>query len=169
MVALLRDLGFTVPLFTAVIKWLGRLPTWQGLRLLAQSAGAATVAVAALDSTGFSKVQPSAHYTRRIDGTTPAITVKWSALINTRTRRVLASFARVKPAHDVRDVDRVLNRCQTPIRKLVADKGYDSERVHESCHDRGMTSIIPSRRGVRRGFYRRKMKPYNKPPHLPPS
>ena len=145
------------------------MTTWQRQRLLALSAGTRKVLVAAIDSTGFTKTERSAHYTRRINGRTPAIPVKWSALINTRTRRVLASFARVKPAHDVRDVDRVLNRCQTPIRKLVADKGYDSERVHESCHDRGMTSIIPSRRGVRRGFYRRKMKPYNKPPHLPPS
>lgn len=41
-------------------------------------------------------------------------------------------------------------------------QGYDSERVHESCYERGIISIIPARRGVRRGFYRRKMKPYNK-------
>jgi transposase len=84
--------------------------------------------------------------------------VKWTVIVATGTLKILAAAARMRPAHDVRDVDAVLDRCRAPVKKLVADKGYDSERVHASCHERGITSIIPSRRGVHRGRYRRKMR-----------
>ncbi len=162
-VALLRGLGFAVPTFTAVIKWLGRLPTWQRRRLLAATAGAAFVAVAAIDSTGFALRERSPHYARRIDGKQLRIPVKWTILISTRTRKILATRARMRPAHDVRDVDIVLDRCRAPVRKLVADKGYDSEKVHASCARRGIISIIPSRRGVHRGRYRHRMRDFFKP------
>ena len=37
------------------------------------------------------------------------------------------------------------------------------ESTNHACYERGIISIIPARRGVHRGFYRRKMRRYNKP------
>jgi hypothetical protein len=61
---LLSNLGFDVPTYSAVAKWLARLPTWQRRNLLAATAGATAVAVAAIDSTGFALRERSPHYAR---------------------------------------------------------------------------------------------------------
>jgi len=156
-VALLRDLGFIVPTYSAVAKFLHRLSTMMRRSLLAATAGQRPAAVVAVDSTCFSRSTPSYHYLRRINGHTPAVPVKWSVLVATDDGRILSTAARVLPAHDTRDVKTLLDRCAAPIKKLVGDKAYDSERIHHTCHDRGIKSIIPIRHGVKKGFYRRKM------------
>ena len=156
-VALLRDLGQVVPTYSAVAKFFHRLSTIERRAVLAATTRQQPVAVAAIDSTCFGRSQPSYHYLRRIDGKTPRVPVKWSILVATNDGHILATRGRVRPAHDTRDVKTVLDRCTAPVKKLVGDKGYDSERVHQTCHERGIISIIPIRRNVKKGFYRRKM------------
>ena len=157
-VTLLRDLGFIVPSYSAVAKFFHRLPNALWQRVLTATIGQQPARIASIDGTGLSQRNPSYHYLRRIDGHRPSIPVKWSVLVCTRTKRVLAEFARVLPAHDVRDVQRLLDRTPVIVEKIVADKGYDAEHIHQLCANRRIIAIIPSRRNVRRGFYRKKMR-----------
>jgi IS5 family transposase len=152
---LLDQLGMTVPSYSALAKMSKRLPNEVWQRLLAATHNS-IVNVAALDSTYFARSNPSYHYLRRIDQRgPPGIPVKANVLVETRTKKVLAVKIRILPAGDCRDVTSVLKHCKPKI--LVADKGYDSEAVHEHCFDQGIISMIPTRQGVHRGFYRRKM------------
>ena len=154
VVRLLRDLGFVVPSYSALIKMACRLPAGLWQRLLAATRSS-KVCVAAVDSTTFARSNPSYHYLRRIDRAGPAgVPVKANVLVDTKRKKIVSAQVRVLPRADPRDVPALLKQCHPKI--LVADKGYDSEAVHEYCFERGITSMIPARKNVRHGFYRRK-------------
>jgi transposase len=61
----------------------------------------------------------------------------------------------VLPAHDWRDAPNLLQQAAPKI--LVADKAYDVEEFHEFADELGIRTMIPIRRGTRRGFFRKKM------------
>ena len=152
---LLSGLGYTVPTYSALAKMAKRLPLSLWQRLLAATRPN-QVLVGALDSTTFARSKPSYHYMRRIDRISPSgKPVKLSILVDTRRKKVVAAQVRILPRHDTKDVPAILR--STAPHTLVADKGYDSEAVHELCHELSITSMIPSRRRVKKGFYRRKM------------
>jgi hypothetical protein len=154
VVSLLRGLGQTVPTYSALIKMTLRVPQalWQRLLVATRDDNARVVA---LDATTFPRSNPSYHYLRAINQISPSgKPAKLSILVDTRRKKVLEAHARAQPAHDVRDVQHLLKKHAPRI--VVADKGYDSEAIHEYCFDRGITSMIPKRTGVHRGFYRRK-------------
>lgn len=157
---LLRQLGQDVPTYSALIKMTQRIPhaLWQ--RVLAAT-HSNNVQVAAIDSTFFARSNPSYHYLRRIERAGPVgRPVKANVLVDTRRKKVLAARIRVLPVGDCRDVPALLKQCAPRI--VVADKGYDSEAVHEHCFEHGITSMIPARCNVRRGFYRHKqLKKFN--------
>ena len=52
---------------------------------------------------------------------------------------------RSKKAHDIKDTKYLLNRLNSKPNKLVADKGYDAEWVHEFCNKKGIKVCIPIR------------------------
>jgi hypothetical protein len=152
---LLGQLGMKVPTYSALAKMARRLPSSLWRRLLAATNNL-SVNVAALDSTMFSRSMPSYHYLARIDcRRPPGKPVKANVLVDTRTKHVITARIRVIPRHDVLDVPAVLRHAA--LRTLVADKGYDAESVHRLCHSKGITSMIPVRKHVRRGRYRRVM------------
>jgi len=150
---ILVDLSVEAPTYSALAKMAKRMPSALWQRALAATCST-HVHVAAIDGTFFERNQPSYHYLRRIDRKGPGgIPVKASILVDTRRKKVLAARIRVLPAHDVRDVVALLKHCMPHI--LVADKGYDSEAVHEHCFEHGITSMIPIKSRTRSGFYRR--------------
>ena len=154
VVRLLRDLGVVVPSYSALIKMACRLPAGFWQRVLAATRSG-NVCVAAVDSTTFARSNPSYHYLRRIDQAGPAgVPVKANVLVDTRRKKIVSAYVRVLPRADPRDVPALLKKCHP--KTLVADKGYDSEAVHEHCFERGIISMIPARKNVRSGFYRRK-------------
>jgi hypothetical protein len=149
---LLRQLGQDVPTYSALIKMTQRMPAALWQRVLAAT-HSNNVQVAAIDSTFFARSNPSYHYLRRIDRAGPVgKPVKANVLVDTRRKKVLAVRIRVLPKGDCADVPALLEQCAPRI--VVADKGYDSEAVHEHCFDKGITSMIPARCNVRSGFYR---------------
>ena len=81
----------------------------------------------ALDSTGFSKTNPSYHYLKRIDGKMPKIPIKLSAAFDTKKKKFCAAKIRVLPAHDLKDAEFLLKHSNPRI--AVADKGYNSEKL----------------------------------------
>ena len=112
---------------------------WQ--KLLKATSGVAYLT--AVDSTGFSRTNPSYHYLKRIDGKMPKVPVKLSVAFDTAKKKFCSAQIRVLPAHDIRDVKALLKRAKPRV--VVADKAYDARWVHEFCHNLGMRAVIPVR------------------------
>lgn len=109
----------------------------------------------AIDSTGFSRTNPSYHYLKRIDGKMPKIPVKLSAAFNTRKKKFCAAKIRVLPAHDIRDAKFLIEKSQSKI--AVADKAYPSEELYRFAEKQNVLLMIPMKKNARRGFARKKM------------
>ncbi|MBS3150978.1 transposase [Candidatus Woesearchaeota archaeon] len=97
----------------------------------------------ALDSTGFSRVNPSYHYLRRIDGRIPKIPVKMSCTFDTKKKKFCAAKIRVLPAHDIKDAIPLISKSNPKI--AVADKSYDANSLHEYCNENNIHAHIPLR------------------------
>lgn len=158
---LLGMFGIKVPTFSALCKRRKKIPTWIWKSLMAMSAGMEHETVA-IDATGFSRTNPSFHFVKRIDREQPIRNyARMSMLFDVDKRKVIALHVRTKPAHEIRDVKTLLNGyCK--MQCFLADKAYDAEWLHEWCFDRNVQTYIPSRKRVKKGFYRRKqMKNYS--------
>src|SRR3989344_1623419 len=106
----------------------------------------------AVDSTCFSRSNPSYHYLRRIDGALPKVPIKASLAYDTKKKNVVAAKIRVLPAHDIRDVEPLLKRSKPKI--LVADKAYDAAWLHDYCKEGGIKAHIPLRAYGKPRFHR---------------
>jgi transposase len=147
-------LGLRCPSKSALQYTTQRIPSSLWQRLLAATTGIPYVA--AMDSTGLARRNPSYHYLRRVDDKIPKVPVKLSVIVDTKRKRFVAARIRVLPAHDMKDAIRLLQQSRPAI--LVADKAYDAERLHEHAFNQDTITMVPVRRNVRRGFYRNKMK-----------
>ncbi len=153
---LLRDLGFAVPSYSALAK-MNRRATQILQKLFYQTCPRGQVVVASVDATTISRTNPSWHYIKRIDRKKPVSRpLKLSQVVDTRRKKILALRLRAKPRHDTQDIKYLLRRMRMP-KIFVADKGYDAEWIHALAHERGIITMIPSRKKVHRGFYRKKM------------
>ncbi|MFH1421257.1 MAG: IS5 family transposase [Planctomycetota bacterium] len=147
-------LGFLCPSKSALQYNAKKIPAalWQHLLTTTTSLQANVVA---LDATTFTRSSPSFHYLHRIDRLKPVgKPVKLSILVNTKTKKILAARLRSKAVGDCKDVKQLLKNIQA--KTFVADKGYDSEQVHEHLFNKGMKAHIPLRKNARRGFFRMK-------------
>ncbi len=111
--------------------------------------------IIALDSTGFSRTNPSYHYLKRIDGKIPKTPVKLSVAFDTRKKKFCAAKIRVLPAHDIKDAAFLLEKSEPKI--SVADKGYNAESLYEFAADNDILLMSPQKKRVHKGFYRKKM------------
>lgn len=159
---ILRMLGFNVPTYSAMCKCRKRIPIQLWNSLLSLTAGSYHYFFA-VDSTGFPRTNPSYHYVKRIAIKKPIKNyVKLSAFFNLSTRKFTALRIRMKPRHDIKDVNYLL-KMSSPSEKLFGDSAYDAESLHERCFDNGIQTMIKPRENVKRGFYRRKqMREYDK-------
>lgn len=120
-----------------------------------------------IDSTGYSPTRASSYYNKRLKKGKKRIKkhLKATIAVETRTQIITASKTRRGPASDHKDFKPVLKKTtrKKRLRRVVADKGYDSEANHKHVRDRlKAESIIPCRGTSKlsskiRGFYRRKM------------
>ena len=159
--SLLEMFGIKSPTYSALCKSRKRIPTiiWKNLMLLTSGLQHENVAI---DMTGFSRTNPSYHYIKRIDRENPVKSyAKTSMLYDVETHKVITLHTRMKLRHELKDAKLVLGSyCR--MQCLLADKGYDAEWLHEWCFDRGIKTIIPKKKNIHRGFYRRKqMKNYS--------
>ena len=102
-----------------------------------------TTYLAAIDSTGFSRTNPSYHYLRRINGAIPKIPIKLSTAFDTRRKKFSAAKIRVLPSHDIKDIIPLIKRCNPKV--LVADKAYEANWLHEFRQNNGVKAHIPIR------------------------
>ena len=158
VVKLLEDLGFKVPTYSALCRMNKRAVKILE-KLFYQTCAFAQVNVASIDATGISRTNPSRHYIKRIDRKKPVkLALKLTYVVDTKRKNLLALRCRARPRHDTKDIKYLLKRMGTKPKILVADKGYDTEWVHELAHEQGIITMIPSKKNTIRGFYRKKMK-----------
>lgn len=152
--------GNKCPTYSALCKRRKKIPLELWQRLLRLTSGLSSGKVA-IDGTGFSKSNPSFHYLKRIDGQTPKNYAKLSALLDLETKKFLIMRIRTTPRHDMQDVKYILKRGDK-IKEFYADKGYDSEELHEFCHWSGIQTYIPPKKNVKlRRFRRIQMKKWD--------
>lgn len=146
-----------VPERTTLIKFVKRLPAWLKAKLTTLSAGIEAAEFGAIDSTGLSRTSASSYYVKRIDRDEPLKRCLKLSLYTTK-RRILSFRLRAKWRGDAKDVKYLLNHSATPAGTNCLDKGYDAEYVHREFRSRGLWSIIPARKGCRRGTFRKQMR-----------
>src|SRR3989344_3127255 len=82
-------------------------------------------------------------------------------LYDIESHKVITLHTRVKPSHEIKDVKLLVGR-YSQISCLLADKAYDAEWLHEYCFERKIQTIIPKKKNIRRGRFRKKqMKNYS--------
>lgn len=152
-------LEFRVPAFSALCKCRKRILFWIWNELLKITAGYKHFVVA-VDSTGFSRINPSFHCIKRIDRKKPVKSyVKVSSFFDVRKRKFLALRIRIKTRHDAKDINYLLKQNRN-FKKLSGDSAYDSEKIHERCFDLDIKAVIKPKKNAEKGFYRKKQRKY---------
>jgi len=157
----LNLVGIQVPTYSALCKSRKKIPINLWNLLLKETVNFESFSVA-VDSTGFSRTNPSFHFLKRINSKNPVKRfAKLSAFFDLPTKKFVALKVRVKPRHDTKDVNYLLRKVSPKI-KLFGDSAYDAEWIHEICFEKQIQTFIKPRKNVKKGFYRRKqMKNYS--------
>lgn len=132
-----------------------------------------TIALAALDSTGFESHYTSTYFVSRKRCKEHALgyqTMKYSRfpklgiVVDTSSFLVLSGVPSYGPSPDILHFKEALRAsAHTHIRRIAADAGYDAEHAHAFAREElGITTIIPPRAGrptskLPSGKYRRRM------------
>ena len=101
----------------------------------------------AVDATGFDSWQRSRHYERRMKQCgvhrkhDPY--AKVDLLIDTKNRLIHDWVLRLKPRHDVLGFETMIKRSKLKNVLILADKGYDSEPLHELVAKNGNLMYAP--------------------------
>ena len=143
---LLDMLGFKVPTYSSLAKMFRRLD-WRIWKLLLNTTNNQKLNIVAIDGSGMSRPLPSPYYYKRIDKPYPTeVPLKLSIAVDTRTRKIVSLRLRSKSAHDIKDAKHLIRNLPSKPKKIVADKGYDAEWLHQYCHELDVEACIPIRR-----------------------
>src|SRR3989344_4796909 len=120
------------------------------------------IKLTAIDGTGFDSWQRSRHYEKRINETHMPY-AKADLFIDVKTRKILDFSLICHRQHDVVAAEKIFNRFRLKEIKVLADKGYDSEHLHEIVRQKGGILFVPLRKMSKKstrnkrpkGFYRR--------------
>jgi transposase len=160
LMELLPYFGMKQPHFTTLIKFAARMPQRLWNLLLSWSAQADHCSIGAIDATGLGRTSASYYYVKRIDGHKNQQHVKLSIFVDVERRIILSARLRAKPTHDVKDVAYLTSQSPVLPEVNLMDKGYDSNAVHAHFREQGVFSIIPARKGCRKGQYRKEMRDF---------
>jgi|SRR3989344_2269102 len=134
--------GINCPSKSALQYTAKRIPSWLWNKILELTSNLRHHIIA-LDGTGFSRLNPSYYYLRRIDGKIPRMYSKLSAALDTKTKKFCAAKVRIIPRHDMIDAKYLVSKTKPNI--LVADKAYDANSIYEYCSAQGIAVHIPKR------------------------
>jgi transposase len=148
-----------IPDSSTLKKFVKRVPFWLKNLLVKLSAGIETAEYGAIDSTGLSRNNASDHYIKRIDRKKP-IKKPLKLSLFTSKRHILSFRLRSEWCGDTKDVKYLTRNSQVLPETTCMDKGYDANWIHEHFRQQGAYSIIPARKGCRRGRYRKEMRDY---------
>lgn len=136
-----------VPHFTTLQKFLQRINK-QVFRCMVRACSKllnVLKADASIDGTGFSLINPSAHYLKRINGAIPKTPLKTSYIVDNKHRIVLNVDAHADNRHDNRDFLPMVKEIKCILEKLKADKGYDAEINIKYCRENNIQPMIPTK------------------------
>jgi transposase len=151
---LLEEFEIKVPTYSALCKSRKRIPLNLWNSLLTLTAGVDHKLVA-IDGTGFSRTNPSFHYVKRIDRDKPVKSfAKLSALFDIVKKKFTALRIRIKPRHDMKDVN-YLMKASPPMEKLLGDSAYDAESLHEKCYWKKIKLVVKPKKNARKGWARK--------------
>ena len=111
-----------------------------------------------IDATGIDSWKRSRHYGWRV-GEPYLPYVKLDALVDVETKIILDYNIRVKPRHDVIGATSIFKRTRLKNTLILADRGYDSEPLHEVARGKGNILYAPPRKWSSKrpkGRFRRK-------------
>jgi transposase len=154
-VVIIFDLfNIKAPSYSALCKCRKRIPLWIWNRLL-QVTVQCKAEFIAIDSTGFSRTNPSFYFVKRIDRKKPIKRyTKLSVLYDIINKKIISMRIRAKPRHDINDVYYLLKQNYN-LKKLFGDSAYDCEKLHEYCFYNNIQTIIKPRKNVKRGGFRK--------------
>ena len=112
----------------------------------------------AIDATGIDSWQRSRHYEKRI-GESHMPYAKLDILIDTERKLIHDHNLRMKPRHDSIGAASILRRTKLRNIKILGDKGYDSEKLHELAVKKRNILYAPVRKSSRKipkGIHRRR-------------
>lgn len=154
-VEILKMFEIKVPTYSALCKCRKRIPVSLWNSLLKITAGSKHNSVA-VDSTGFSRTNPSHHYIKRINRKKPVKNfAKLSAIFDIATKKFTALRIRVRPRHDIKDVNHLLRK-SFPKKRLLGDSAYDAESLHEKCYWKRVELVVKPKKNAKRGWARKK-------------
>ena len=154
-VEILKMFEIKVPTYSALCKCRKRIPIslWNSLLKLT-SAGEHRIL--AIDGTGFSRTNPSYHYVKRINRKKPIKSfAKLSALFDVMTKKFTALRIRIRPRHEMKDVNHLLKK-SFPKKRLLGDSAYDAESLHEKCYWKGVELVVKPKKNAKRGWARKR-------------
>lgn len=111
----------------------------------------------AIDATGIDAYQRSRHYEKRV-----GIKMKFNKLsifIDVEDQLIYDHVLQMKPRHDVKSATQIFKRSKLTMVKVLGDKGYDSEPLHEVAQSKQMNLFAPVRKSSRtnpKGWNRRR-------------
>jgi hypothetical protein len=156
----LKELGFNVPTYSALAKFLKRLTQQQLELLLSATTRFEKTVVAAVDGMYFSQTNPSFAYLNRIKRGLPRKNTQSVGIIDTRRKKWLAVKTRRNKIGEYKLAQEALAKLAIIFEIMVADKGFDINAFHKTLKRLGAKGIIPIKKGTHRGFYRNFMKKY---------
>lgn len=159
---ILADFGFNnLPERTTLVKFAKKIPINIWNLVLVAAAGITKSSIGAIDATGISRTVASDYYKERIDRKNPIKEhMKLSAYVDVEKRKFLSIRLRAKPCHDTKDVKYLVKHSPVVSELNLLDKGYDDNKIHSFFRSQGAYSIIPVRKGCKRGCYRKEMRDY---------
>jgi len=119
--------------------------------LLLESVKEEKPSLMAIDATGIDSWQRSRHYERRVfEDKQHMPYAKLDMTIDTKTMLIYDHVLRIKPRHDSIGANSILRRMKIKGVKILGDKGYDSENLHEVAFSKGNILYAPVRKSSRK-------------------
>jgi len=103
--------------------------------------------IMAIDATGVDAYLRSKHYEKRAK-LEPKFN-KLSLFIDVKNQLIYDHILQMKPRHDVKAATRIFKRTRLRKKKILGDKGYDSEPLHEVAQSKQNTLFAPVRESPR--------------------
>jgi len=103
--------------------------------------------VVAVDSTGFTNINPTYYYLNRCGIRPPYKNfTQTSIVVDTDTKLVLNIMVNSHPKNDTQSFIPLIDTLKDNILRALADKGYDSMELRKYCWDNDITVHIPFRK-----------------------
>ena len=112
------------------------------------------IKLTAIDGTAFDSWQRSRHYEKRVgEASIPHMPyAKSNLFIDVKTQIILDFDFVLSHEHDVKGAERIFKRFSMQETIVLADKGYDSEKLHEIVRIRGGILYAPVRERDKRSL-----------------